>query len=88
MSTTRDDVHVAGMSWFQDVGPTFWFQTLGPKIESCLPHTHVQTLKTWLFPEGQDESGQSARAHFCAVSAPVGSSNHALANFSQQENRL
>jgi len=85
MSATRDFVHVAGRSLFQDVDPTFWMQTLGPETETCLPRTHAQTLKTWCsFPEGREEYGHLARSHVCAVSAPVGSPDDALANFDQQ----
>lgn len=47
MSANRDHVHVADRSLFQDIDPTFWLQTLGPEIETCLPRTHTQIWKTW-----------------------------------------
>ncbi len=70
MSANRDHVHVADKSLFQDVDPTFWVQTLGPEIETCLPHTQAQTLKAWfVFSEDREENDHLARAHICAGSA-------------------
>ena len=66
MSANRDHVHVADRSLFQDVDLV---QTLGPEIETCLPDTHAQTLKTWFsFSEEQEENDHLARAHICAAS--------------------